>query len=388
MLHKAQALQPQLSTWRRDLHQHPELGFAETRTAALAADTLEALGARVRRGVGRTGVVADLGSGQPIIALRADMDALPLQEANAVPYASLNPGVMHACGHDAHVAMALGAATLLAREAYPGTVRFLFQPSEETGDAEGVSGAPRMLHDGAMDQVNLVIGQHVDTHTPVGNVRVEAGPISGGVDSFFGRVIGYGGHGARPHDTVDPFYLSAHVMLALNGIVSRRLDPFDPAVVSLGSVHGGHTENVIPAEVSLSGTLRYTDPRVQQQIHAEIRRAFELARALGGDYDLRFALGCPPMVNHPQAVALIRAAAAGLLGADHVLPVEKDLGAEDFGVFFSAAPGAMFMLGAAGEGAVRLAHNPTFDIDERALPLGAALLAEAALRFLRAAPSR
>jgi amidohydrolase len=201
------------------------------------------------------------------------------------------------------------------------------------------------------------------------------------VDSFFGKVIGRGGHGARPQDTIDPFYLAAHIILALNAVVSRHIAPFDPAVVSLGTVHGGHTQNVIPREVELSGTLRYTEARVQEQIHSEIRRAFEVARALGGDYELHFELGAPPMINHPRAVDLFQSVAGDLLGEANVLPIERDLGAEDFGSFLAQAPGAMFMLGVKREGDERFAHNPNFDIDESALPLGSAILAQAAFRF-------
>jgi amidohydrolase len=382
MLEKAQKIAEQLTAWRRDFHMHPELGFNENRTAGIVAETLEQLGCRVRRGVGRTGVVADLGEGKPLIALRADIDALPLDEANQVPYASQIPGVMHACGHDAHTAMALGAATLLAQEKFRGTVRFLFQPSEEVADGEGLSGAPRMIADGALEGVDMVVAQHVDPGTPVGRIRVSTGPASGGVDSWFGSVIGKGGHGARPNDSIDPFYLTAHVILALNAIVSRRLDPFDPAVVSLGSLHGGQTENVIPERVELSGTLRYTQARVQKQIHSEIERAFQVVCPLGGDYRLRFEIGTPPMHNHPTAVEMIESAAAGLLGQDCVLPMENDLGAEDFGCFSERVPGAMFLLGTRLDDE-RFGHNPHFDIDERALPIGTALLAEIALRFFR-----
>ena len=383
MLNKAKAIQEQLTAWRRDFHMHPELGFQETRTAAKVAETLEGFGYRVRRGVGKTGVIAEIGAGKPIIAIRADMDALPIVEANDVPYCSKNEGVMHACGHDGHTTMGLGAALLLAREQFPGTVRFLFQPSEEVADEENLSGAPRMIAEGAMKNVDMVIALHVDPATPVGEIRIEAGPASGGVDSWFGAVLGKGGHGARPFDAIDPFYITCHVIMALNGIVSRRLHPFDPAVVSIGSLHGGQTENVIPDRVEITGTLRYTEARVQKQIHAEIERAFALSRPLGGDYELRFEVGTPPMQNHPEAVKLIEAAAADLLGREHLLPFQKELGAEDFGCFLEAAPGAMFMLGTRIEGDERFGHNPRFDIDERALPVGAALLAESALRFLR-----
>ncbi|MBU2611602.1 MAG: amidohydrolase, partial [Chloroflexi bacterium] len=314
MLDKAKAIQGQLTAWRRDFHMHPELGFQETRTSTIVADMLEKLGYRVLRNVGITGVVADLGSGAPIIAIRADMDALPIQETNDVPYKSQNPGVVHACGHDAHTAMSLGAATLLAEEKFPGTVRFLFQPSEEAGDAEGISGAPHMIREGAMEGVDLVIALHVDPATPVGDIRIESGPASGGVDSWFGRVIGKGGHGARPQETIDPIFISAHVIFALNGIVSRRVHPFSPAVVSIGAIHAGQAENVIPAQVDFAGTLRYTEHKVQKQIHVEIERAFTLARTLGGDYELRFEIGTPPMQNHPAAVELIQKTAADLLG--------------------------------------------------------------------------
>ncbi|HEX7541421.1 MAG TPA: M20 family metallopeptidase [Anaerolineales bacterium] len=383
MLDKATAIKDQLSDWRRDFHMHPELGFRETRTSAKVAEILEQFGYRLKRGVGRTGVVAELGSGKPLVAIRADMDALPLQEANQVPYASQNPGVMHACGHDSHMAMALGAAALLSREKFPGTVRFLFQPSEEDADEEGLSGAPRMVQDGAMDGVELVIAMHVEPTTPVGAIRIRSGPASGGVDSWFGEIIGTGGHGAHPHQTIDPFYITAHVILALNGIVSRRLDPFDPAVVSVGSLHGGFTENVIPERVKLTGTLRYTEKRVQEQIHAEIRRAFELACTLGGDYELEFQIGTPPMINSPLASDLIAAVAVDLLGRQNVLPWKDEMGAEDFGCFMELAPGAMFALGTwSGRFQCHL-HNPDFDLDESCLPVGAAILAETALRFLR-----
>ncbi len=310
MINKARAIQEQLVAWRRDFHMHPELGFQEVRTSDRVAQILEASGYRVRRRVGRTGVIGEIGSGSPVFAIRADMDALPLQENNPVPYASCNPGVMHACGHDAHTAMALGAATLLTTEQFPGTVRFLFQPCEEANDAEGFSGAMRMIEQGAIAGVDMIIALHVDATTSVGKIENESGPSSGGVDSFFGKVLGKGGHGAKPNDTVDPIYLSAFVILALNGIISRRINPFDPAVVSLGAIHAGQAENVIPESVDFAGTLRYTEHRVQEQIHAEIRRAFELARPLGGDYELRFDKGTPPMINHPRAVELIQAAAS------------------------------------------------------------------------------
>ncbi|HEX8992526.1 MAG TPA: M20 family metallopeptidase [Anaerolineales bacterium] len=377
-------MREELIEWRRDFHMHPELGFRELRTSARVADELERLGYRVRRGVGRTGVVADLGDeAGRCMAIRADMDALPILEANDVPYRSQNDGTMHACGHDSHTAMALGAAALLAQEKFPGKVRFLFQPSEEAGDEQGISGAPRMIEDGAMDGVHMVIALHVDPSTRVGNIHISDGASSGGVDSWYGRIIGKGGHGAKPEQTVDPFYLATHVMMALNAIVSRRIRPFDPAVVSVGTLNGGFTQNVIPAHVDISGTLRYTEMAVQQRIQEEIRHAFELTRTLGGDYELRFEIGAPPMMNHPDVARRIEEVAVGLLGREHVTPIPQELGAEDFGSFTQLAPGAMFTLGTRIEGDERYLHHPKLDLNEDALPIGTAILSETALRFLR-----
>lgn len=383
MLERARKIEDQLITWRRDFHQHPELGFQENRTAARVAEVLESLGYKVRTGVGRTGVVADWGEGHPMIGIRADMDALPIQEVNDVPYASQNPGVMHACGHDAHTAIALGVATLLAQETFPGTVRFLFQPAEEVDDEEGISGAPRMVEDGALEGVDSVLALHVGSAVATGDIALGEGPSSAGVDGLVATIIGEGGHGAYPHKVVDPIYIASHVILALHGIVSRRLQPFEPAVVSIGSIHGGEADNVIPDRVEITGTIRYMKPEVQEQIQAEIKRALEVARTLGGDYEYEIGIGDPPMINDAQVVKLLREVAVDLLGEEHIQPPKKEMGAEDFGFFSSRVPGAMFGLGCLIEGDERVHHNARFDIDERCLPIGVAVLAEAALRFLR-----
>jgi amidohydrolase len=382
MLQRAREIENKLVAWRREFHSHPELSFQETRTSARVAEVLDSLGYHVRTGVGRTGIVAQRWQGHPIVAIRADMDALPLQEANDVPYASQVPGVMHACGHDAHTAIALGVATLLAQEIYHGTVRFLFQPAEEAGDDEGISGAPRMVEDGAMEGVDNVLALHVDPAVAVGDITISAGPASAGVDSFFATITGKGGHGAMPHKVIDPIYISGHVILALHGIVSRRLHPVEPAVVSIGSIHAGQAENVIPEQVELSGTIRTMQPEVKDQIFAEIERAFEIARTLGGDYVLRLEYGGGPMINDAGVAALIREVGTEFLGKDHVLPHRMEMGAEDFGAFTELAPGAMFKLGCRIEGDERKHHNPRFDVDEGCLPIGVAILAETALRLL------
>ena len=384
MLKQAHAISEEIIEWRRDFHAHPELGFDVHRTASIVADELEKMGYRVRRGVGKTGVVADIGEGGKTVAIRADMDALPILEQNEAEYVSQNPGKMHACGHDSHTAMALGAAMILAKEKLPGRIRFLFQPSEELADDEGLSGAPRMVADGAMEGVDFVIAQHVDPNHPVGTISINDGPCSGGVDSWYATIKGVGGHGAYPQTTVDPFYLLGHVILALNALISRRLDPFAPAVVSIGSIHGGFTENVIPESVKLTGTLRFTIPEVRMKIHEEIRRALDLARALGGDYELRIETGAPPMINHKLVSDALENVGKDLLGSDKVFPLAKTLGAEDFGSFLNHAPGAMFTLGTQIDGReVYQLHHPKFDLDERALPIGTAVLVETAMRFLK-----
>ena len=382
MLNKAKAIQSEMVAWRRDFHMHPELGFKEERTSAKLAEILETFGYRVQTGVGKTGLIAEIGSGKPIVAIRADMDALPIKEANQVPYKSKNQGVMHACGHDVHMAIALGTAKLLSQENYPGTVRLLLQPAEEVEDEEGVSGAPRMIEDGAVVDVDCVLALHVDAAVNTGEIEIATEFASAGVDTFYAKIIGKGGHGSTPHKVIDPIFISGYVILAIHGIVSRQLRPFDPAVISIGSIQGGQTDNVIPEEVNLSGTIRFLDPEVQQKIHTEIKNALEISRALGGDYELKIQVGYPPMHNHIETVDLIKTVAGDLLGDEKIIPPEPDMGAEDFGFFLKKTKGAMFMLGCNIEGDTRRHHDPRFDVDENCMPIGAAIFAETTLRIL------
>ena len=383
MLKQAHAISEELIEWRRDFHMHPETGFDVHRTAGIVADELEKMGYRVQRGVGKTGVVADIGEGGKLVAIRADMDALPILEQNETEYVSQNSGKMHACGHDSHTAMALGAARILAEQKLNGRVRFLFQPSEETADEEGKSGAQRMYAEGAVEGVDYVIAQHVDPTSPVGTISISEGPSGGGVDSWFATIKGVGGHGAYPHATIDPFVLLAHVITGLNTITSRRLDPFEPAVVSIGSINGGFAENVIPDKVELTGTIRFTSLETQKQIRKEVTKIFDMVKALGGDYELNFLFGGLPLVNDKQVANMIAEVGTDLLGKENVHEMQKSLGAEDFPEFLRDAPGAMYMLGTKIEGRpVYELHHPKFDLDERALPVGAAVLAETAKRFL------
>jgi amidohydrolase len=383
MLEEAKKIHSQIVDWRRDFHMHPELGFEEVRTAAKVAEILDEIGCRVRTGVGKTGVVGELGEGKPVVAIRADMDALPITEANDVPYKSQNEGIMHACGHDAHMAMLLGVAALLSKTEFPGTVRFLFQPSEEMEDDEGISGAPRMIEDGAMEGVDYVLALHVDADTESGVIDIAKGNTAAGVDTFYGKVLGTGGHGSTPHMVVDPIFISGHVILALHGIVSRRLDPVLPAVISIGAINGGTVDNVIPNVVDFLGTIRYIDPEVQKLLHEEIERAFSLAKTMGGDYELKIQIGYPPIVNHPDVAERIRLVACELVGEENTRELKPEMGAEDFGFFMQEAPGAMFMLGCRIEDDVRRHHDPCFDINEDCLPIGSAMLAEIALYYLK-----
>jgi amidohydrolase len=385
-LDRANALKDKLIALRRDLHKHPELAFREVRTAQRVAETLHALGIEHTTGIARTGVVAYLGEGAPRIALRADMDALPILEANAVEYKSENAGVMHACGHDAHTACLLGAAMILSEDfkqgKLKGTVKLLFQPAEENWGPDGKSGGQLMVEEGALDDVDAVIGMHVISTNPSGQVSVRAGPFMAAADTFEGEVIGHGGHGAYPHEALDPVWLAAQVVNAIHGIVSRRVSPTKQGVISATLIRAGTATNIIPEAVHLEGTIRSFDQEVREQLHADLEKAFGVARALGGDYKLRILLGYPPTVNDPQMAEFIRAMARDLVGAARVKEAEMQMGAEDFSFMARAKPAAFFTLGAKKDDTHRPHHNPIFDIDESVLPTGAALMAEAARRYL------
>ncbi len=385
LLVRAQGLEEMLRGWRRHFHRYPELAFQEWETGRVVARWLREFGLRVQEAVGLTGVVAELGEGGPVVALRADMDALPIQEDSDLPYASSVPGVMHACGHDAHMAMLLGAACLLAQEPpRRGRVRFLFQPSEESVDAEGKSGARRMIEAGAMEEVEAVFALHVDANRPVGELRTRAGPFMAAVDPFWAQVRGKTSHGARPHEGVDPIAIVAQVLNVLYAIPSRRISPLEPCIVSVGALHAGSADNVIPGEVELRGTIRSFSPEVRERLWQEVERAFSLAQTLGGSYLLRIIPGHPVLENAPLLVALLRAVAASLLQKPCAEDAPLETGSEDFAWLARAAcrGGAFAWLGARIEGDERTHHHPRFDIDERCLPLGTAILAGVAYRYL------
>lgn len=384
-LEQATELESQTIAWRRDIHMHPELGFEETRTARLVAEEMRKLGLEVEVGVGKTGIVARIGEGKPSIGIRADMDALPIQEENDVPYASQTPGKMHACGHDAHTSILMTVAHMLHHmpDRPAGEIRLLFQPSEEKWDAEGLSGASRMIDDNALNDLDAVIALHVASDFPSGTVTLKSGYSLAAVDSFDAKIIGEGCHGAHPNTGVDPLYIQAQVINAIHGIRARRIDPIEPAVVTIGAIHGGSAHNVIPAEVTMMGTVRTTNEEVREQIHKDLHSAFSIARALGGDYELTIDRGYPALYNDEGVVELIRQVSSDLIGDDQLVQGVLQMGAEDFAYMAQQAPGAMFMLGSKKDDVNRPHHSPIFDIDESSFKVGAAVLAESAIRLLR-----
>ena len=384
MLNRAQAIADQIIGWRRFVHQHPELSFQESETARFIAQALQEMGIQVQTGVGKTGVVGRLGSGSPVIALRADMDALPVEEKTGLPFASQTSGVMHACGHDAHVACLLGAAKLLS-ETPPerGQVRLLFQPSEESPDDEGMSGAMRMAEEGVMDGVDAVVGLHMWNDVPAGKVALSPGPQMASAGRFQASIRGRGGHGALPHHTIDPIVLAAQAILALQTVVSRRLDPMDAGVVTVGTIHGGTKDNIIPEYVEIAGTLRSLTPEVYQQLKDEVVRTLGVVRALGGDFEIEFGKDYAIVRNDPVLTAVVTQVAIDLLGPEAVLPAKPVMLGEDFGVLAEHVPGCYIRLGGGFPGQpLRNYHDAHFDVDESALPIGTSVLAETALRYL------
>ncbi|HAJ36130.1 MAG TPA: amidohydrolase [Chloroflexi bacterium] len=389
LLTRAKAIHENIRAWRRTIHRYPELTFTEQRTASLVNATLVDLGIETETEVAKTGVVGHIRGGDgPVVGLRADMDALPILEINGTEFDSTRPGIMHACGHDAHTAMLLGAATLLKKLAdegrLPGSVRLLFQPSEEAQDDEGKSGGMRMVEEGALQGLDAVFGLHVDSHHDVGYVATRPGPMMAAADKFELVITGSGGHAARPQSTIDPIALSAHVINAVHQVVSRRLDPTEHGVITIATIHGGTVDNVIPDTVTMTGTIRSFTPEARDVLHSELRRAVSIVEPLGGRAALTIFPGYPPTVNDPTATAHMMATLRDLLGEDHVAEGEMLMGAEDFSYMAQAAPGCFLRLGVHNPAWPEYypVHRADFRLDEDALPIGAAALALTALRWM------
>lgn len=367
---------------RRDLHQHPELAFEEMRTSSIVARELTELGLEVRRGVGKTGVIGLLEGAHdgPTILIRADMDALPIDEATGLEYASTIPNVMHACGHDGHTAIALGVARLLAgkREQLHGCIKFVFQPAEETG-----TGARAMIADGALNdpRPEIVLGLHLWNSLPVGTLGVADGPVMAGSSIFKIEIIGKGGHAAAPHVAVDPVVCGAHLVTALQTIISRTLDPLDTGVISVTTIEAGNTHNVIPETAHLTGTVRCFSTEVrnllEQRMHEVVEHVCASFRCTG---KLSIEHLTPPVKNDRQIAERLRNVFARVEGITALDTTVRTMGSEDVGMFMDDIPGMYFFVGARDTSADDYFghHHPRFTFNEEALPLGVALLASAA----------
>jgi amidohydrolase len=379
---RLQHLLPELIQLRRHLHAHPELSGQEHRTAALVAGELRRWGWQVREAVGRTGVVAELGpQGAPVVALRVDMDALPIEERTDLPWASTHQGLMHACGHDIHTTVGLGVAALLASEPerLSARVRLLFQPAEETAQ-----GAGWMRADGVMDGVRALFGVHVFPSIPVGRVGVRCGSLTAAAGELEIEVLGESGHGARPHQSTDAIWIAARVVSGLQEAISRRLDPLHPVVVSFGRIEGGKAFNVIADHVRLLGTVRCLDPDVHHRLPAWIEDTVQgLCRGHGGEARVHYRRIAPPVHNDPVLTRLVAQAASDLLGETQLEWLEQpSLGAEDFAELLEGCRGTMFRLGVAGPRGCTPLHSNTFSPDEGCLAVGVRVLSLSLLRWM------
>lgn len=382
---------PRVRDLRWTIHRNPELSYQEEKTAVLVADTLRELGLEVRTGVGGHGVVGLLEGGHPgpCVALRADMDALPMEEKTGLPNASTVKGVMHACGHDAHTAMLLGAAFVLAdmRKDLRGSVKFVFQPAEE-GNPKG--GAPGMIADGVLEnpRVGAMFGLHVWPALETGTVATKAGALMGASDRLFITVTGKAAHGSEPENGVDGIAISAQMISALQTIVSRNVSPLDSAVVTIGTIKGGNRYNVIASEVVMEGTVRTVTPDVQDAMPSRIQGIAEgVARGMGGDCRVEYVKGYPPLMNDPELAKTAFSALEKVFGAEKVLRVEKPaLGGEDFSFFSREVPGLFMWLGtrpgAVSKDEAAPLHNPGFVADEASLPLGVEAMVSCVLEYL------
>lgn len=374
---------------RRHLHEHPELAFQEYETAKFVASRLESLGLEdIRTGVGGTGVTALIRGGRgegKVVMVRADMDALPILEENEVEYKSTNPGVMHACGHDAHTAMLLGLARLLneRKSEFAGTVKVLFQPAEEVPPG----GAIAMIRDGALEDphVDAVLGLHVSSETPAGQIAIRAGAGSASSDRFRITIKGKGGHAAAPHSTVDPVVIGASIVMAFQTLVSRNTDPVKSAVVSTTAFLAGEAFNVIPDTAELRGTVRTLDTDVRELMQERLTAlATGIATAGGGEAVVEYIRGYPGIVNDPDMTEIVRQAAIAAVGEENVIDSPLSMGGEDFSYFTLERPGCFFNVGTRNEerGIVWGHHHPRFDVEEEGLGAGIATMGNAVLAYL------
>ncbi|MDT8903200.1 M20 metallopeptidase family protein [Anaeroselena agilis] len=379
----AEQLKEELISWRRQIHAHPEVGWHEVATGNMVAAELEKMGIEVTR-VAKTGVLGVIKGTAPgrTVALRADMDALPITEANEVPYKSQNPGVMHACGHDGHTAMLLGAAKILSqmREKIKGTVKLFFQPSEEIG-----GGALAFIEAGAIEGVDAILALHLWPNLPSGKVSLVPGPRMASADKLFIKVRGKAGHGSMPHQGVDAILAAAAITMNLQSIVSREVAPLEPAVVTIGRFTGGTTWNIVCDEVELEGTTRCFSREIRDKFPATIERIIKsTAASYRAEAELEYVPISPPTINDPLVAKVAAGALTGLYGEEALGEMEKVMGGEDFAYFLERIPGAMVFVGVGNKekGTDYPLHNERYNLDEDVLPAGAALHAQFALDFL------
>lgn len=387
IMEQANAIADEIIKIRRRIHQNPELSLEEYKTGELVAEKLEALGYTVTRNVGKTGVVGVLEGAKPgkTIAIRADMDALPVMEETDHGFPSLNKGVMHACGHDAHVAIVCGAAEILAtlKNEFPGTVKLIFQPSEEAP----LGGADDMIAEGVLENpaVDGALALHVTPDLPAGEVGYKEGPFFASVGYFAIDIIGKGGHGAMPHKSINPIPIAAECIQACQSLVSTRVDPMEPLVLSFGSIQGGQKANVIPEKVRLEGTTRCFSDELMEEISKLMEEIIRSKTSTyGASYKFNINQGVKTLVNAQSMIDLVKEASHEILGKERTLPVAPVLLGDDFASFSKEVPSAYFFLGVGFKDKQNYPlHHPKFDIDEKALPLGAALLSYTALKFLQ-----
>jgi amidohydrolase len=381
-----QVLQPQVVEWRRQLHQHPELGFKEHLTAEFVSQKLQEWGIEHQTGIAQTGIVATIASGKPgqILAIRADMDALPIQEENEVPYRSQHDGIMHACGHDGHTAIALATAYYLSqhRDTFKGTVKIIFQPAEE-----GPGGAQPMIAAGVLSDVDAIIGLHLWNNLPLGTVGVRSGALMAAVECFSCTILGKGGHGAMPHQTVDSIVVAAQVVNALQTVVARNVNPLESAVVTVGELHAGTANNIIADTARLSGTVRYFSPTFAGYFGQRVEQIIAgVCQSHGATYDLEYWRLYPPVINDSGIAELVRSVAAEVIETPvGIVPECQTMGGEDMSFFLQEVPGCYFFLGSANP-TKNLAyphHHPRFDFDETALGMGVEIFVRCVEKFCR-----
>lgn len=394
-------------SFRRDIHQNPEPGFAEERTAKIITGHLKKLGYKVATGIAKTGVVGLLEGTAPVkpgnldsnngkhtinkvspkcktVLVRADMDCLPVTESTGASYASKKQGFMHACGHDGHVAILLGVAEIVAsmRKNLSGNVKLVFQPAEE-----GPGGAKVMIDEGVLlsPKVDAALGLHIWNNLPIGKVGIQSGPIMAIADEFELTIIGKGGHGAEPHQAVDPIVMAAHVITSLQTIVSRSVDPFETAVLSFGIIRGGQAFNIIPKQVELAGTVRTYNSAVRNKIHKKMEEIVNgITKGFGGSYKLDYKFGYPATVNDYTITELVREIVVSVLGSKDSIVPTKSMGGEDMSYFLEKVPGCYFFLGSANRSMKLDAphHSPYFNFDEAALPIGVEILVRSIEKLL------